>query len=154
LWTQLMMTTTRLFLLRLQALNLSFSCLLSNSAAQTNGSLSRFAQSDGFNQNEDVLDFSEIPDNQDSDVANLVVNEIGHLPSLREHASFDIDREPEILQQWILDLADGSPLGEGWYEVEINHYQAHAIPGRFLPRPRASLAKLTKEARGVSVGGR
>lgn len=101
----------------------------------------------------EVLDFDCVQEEAE-DGDPIVVNEIGHLPSLLEYQSFDIDREPALLESWILELQDGSPLGDGWMEVGVPHYQAHGIPGRLLARPKASLAKITKEARAVSVQGR
>ena len=44
--------------------------------------------------------------------------------------------------------------GGGWRAVRIPHYTKHDIPGRLLPRARASLAQLTREARAVAVAGR
>ena len=103
--------------------------------------------------NEEVLEFGEVLDS-DGDERPMVVQEIGHVPDLQEYYEKAIDRAPEVLQQWIHDLRDGSPLGDGWYEVDIPHYQAHGLPSRFLPRPHAALAKVTKEARTVSAGRR
>ena len=104
-------------------------------------------------EDHNVLDFDEVPtEPEDGDA--LVVEEIGHLPSLKEYQALDIDRKPDVLKVWIDDLADGSPIGDGWFEVGVPHYQAHDIPERYLARPKASLAKITKEARTVSVKGR
>ena len=79
--------------------------------------------------------------------------ECGHLPSLRAYAALDIDRRPEVLTQWTNDVADGSPVGEGWFEVEVPHFHPHGISGRPIPQRSASLANLSKEARAESVRG-
>ena len=93
-------------------------------------------------------------DDVDEDTVTLTIQEIGNLPALRDYMSKGIDRRSDVLQQWINDLADGSPLGGGWFEVEVPHHLPHNIPGRHIPTPRASLAKLTREARTVFVEGR
>ena len=90
-------------------------------------------------------------DDEDED---MIIDEVGHLLSLREYQALDIDRDPLTLEAWIHDLADGTDLGDGWREVSVPHFQPRGLPGRYIPRARASLAKLTKEARAVSVGGR
>jgi len=116
--------------------------------------MSRFSRWSDHDAEDTVFDAPQRPDSDDEDVETLEIKEIGHLPSLREYQNFDIDRRPETLTRWIEVLADGTSLGEGWYEVSVPHLQSHGLPGRFLPRPRASLAQLTKEGRTVSVEGR
>ena len=115
--------------------------------------MSRYTEGGDPNER-DGLEFWERPESDDEDNETLEMPEIGHLERLREYEGFNIDRRPSVLRQWILDLSNGRSLGDGWYEVTVPHYQSHGLPGRFLPRPRASLAKLTREARTVSVSGR
>ena len=52
----------------------------------------------------------------------------------------------------IEEFSDGSPLGDGWYEVEVDHYQCHNLPNRYLPARACSLAKQTREAMAVATG--
>lgn len=124
-----------------------------------------------FGKPEDWLPFKGLgeftADDQDIAASDVVMNgvdrddsepfcvpEIGHLSSVKEYAAMDIDRDQPLLQEWARILEKGRDLGDGWYEVMCNHYQAHDIPGRFIPKNRASLATITKEARAVSVQGR
>ena len=116
--------------------------------------MSRYRQRSDDGDGGDELDFQERPDSDDEAGEELVIDEIGHFQSLRACQALKIDRRPEVLQQWIYDLADGSDIGDGWREVSVPHYQSHGLPGRFLPRPKSSLAQLTQEARAVSVEGR
>ena len=98
----------------------------------------------------DAIEFSD----DDREDTGVVVPEIGHLPSLREYRDLEIDRRPAILEHWINELADASPMGDGWYSIDMPHYCKHNIPGRYISDSNSSLAKLTREARAVSVGGR
>ena len=91
------------------------------------------SSSSGWDVHEPPPAHDVVPDTQD-DETQFVVPEIGHLQNLRDYYQLDIDRRPEILKQWIDDLADGSPLSDGYFTVDVPHYQAHGIPGRFLPR--------------------
>ena len=96
---------------------------------------------------------AEDEDEDEEDDHSVTIWEIGHVPSLIEYQAMDIDRRPDILQQWITDLRDGNSLGDGWYEAEVENKMRHGIPGRLLPTSSASLAQLTREARTVSVAG-
>ena len=100
-----------------------------------------------------AVEFDLVPES-DEEGETLTVSEIGHLPSVQAYHALDIDRDPATLEAWINDLADGTHLGDGWREVDVDHYQAHGLPGRWIARTRASLAKLTKEGRGECVRGR
>ena len=102
----------------------------------------------------DEMDDLTAVDDDDNEDAEVVVLEVGHLPSLREYQGFDVDRKPELLRQWITGLQDGNALGDGWFEVAVTNRPKYGIPGRLLPTSPASLAKITKEARAVSVQGR
>lgn len=98
----------------------------------------------------DAIEFSD----DDREDTGVVVPEIRHLPSLRKYRDLEIYRRPAILEHWINELADASPMGDGWYSIDMPHYCKHNIPGRYISHSSSSLAKLTREARAVSVGGR
>ena len=84
----------------------------------------------------------------------LLVLEIGHPPSLRHYLAVGLDRRPDTLQVWVDQLAEGKDLGDGWREIPAPHFRAYGIPGRYIASLPASLAKITREARAVSVGTR
>ena len=113
-----------------------------------------FACSESSGVDVDCISFDDfISDDEDVDGdPNVVIPEIGHVPSLRNYYK-DIDRRQEKLKQFIDDLVDGSPLGDGWFSVDVSHSEKHGIPSRHIPKARASLAKLTKEARTIAVDG-
>ena len=74
------------------------------------------------------INWGVAPDSDD-DEEFFTVPEIGHVADLREYLAKDIDRKPDLLSNWIDDLADGRPLGDGHYETEFPHNQPHGIPG-------------------------
>jgi len=104
----------------------------------------------------EIFDDSDLiaEDTDDNEDSELIIFELGHVPSLREYLDQDVDRKPELVRQYITDLLDGTDLGDGWYEIAITNRAKYGIPGRLLSTCSASLAKLTKEARAVAVQGR
>lgn len=82
---------------------------------------------------------------------SIAVKEIAHLPSVKAYHDRDIDRDPATLIEGIFALSNGKVLGDAWREVEAPHYQAHGMPGGWLPKLRAALAKLKKETPSESV---
>ena len=100
----------------------------------------------------DLEDEFRVTDDDDDDDTDILVDEIGHLPSLIEYEAKCVDRRPDVLRQWIIDLRDGVDLGGGWRLVTVPYKASHGLPGRLVPRAYAALALLTREARSVSVG--
>ena len=62
--------------------------------------MSRYDEAEESCTVDSVLDFQAQAVNDDED-EDLVVSEVGHLPSLQQYKAFDIDRDPATLQAWI-----------------------------------------------------
>ena len=54
-------------------------------------------------------------DDVDDDTVSLTISEFGNFPAFGEYMTKRIDKRLDVLQRWIKDLTDGSPLGGGWF---------------------------------------
>ena len=85
---------------------------------------------------------------------SILVTEVGNVDALKAYYDLHIDPKPDLLFEWINTFKSGTPVGLGWFETVVPHYLPHGIPGRHVSTVRASLAKISKYARSVSVRGR
>ena len=103
-----------------------------------------------------VDDASVQLDDHFNDEDEVVIEEVGHVPSLQEYYDLDIDRRPGALSlsRFISDLKDGKDLGGGWFQLDVSYYTKHGIPGRLIAYGASSLSQLTREAISVAINGR
>ena len=93
----------------------------------------------------------------DGEDEDMIIDEVGHLLSLREYQALDIDLDPLTLEAWIHDLADGTDLGDGWSEVSVPHFQPRGA-SRTLHSTRSCVAREahkggTRRVRWRTFGG-